>query len=910
VAITLYGNPVDPSGAKVSGVVHVALIDGGGAGYIPSVTEDTHVLSLWISGFDKDRADGVNGWSIPVTANDLITQPAGTYYYIREITPNGSGQTVKEFYVELSTARTTGEGSGPWEVGDPLLQVVPFVPPPFTPIAGPQGPVAVPTSDIMQAAVATYLEGVDLLQSSNFLSEFNADTDLVARSQVWVNLGIQFGSTAGTFVEGNDARLTGGGTGTPTGPAGGVLAGTYPNPSYAVAPASAAGLATEITNRTNADTTEVTNRNNAIDAAITTHAAATDPHADRAYTDTQVTVLKGGATAAGDTLGELEARLALIEAVGSLASDAELLAAITALIGTADTAGDTLGELEALINARLRASNNLSDVQNAATAAGNLLNGTILTTDGDFLVRTAGALARLGSTAVGRSLLSAADAPALRAITLAAPLASPTFTGVPAGPTAAQGTNTTQLATTAMVQSEVTLLAPKASPALTGIPTTPTAAQGTNTTQVASTAYVQTEVGLLVPKSVLTTDGDILTRAAGVVARITRASLAADTAFSTVYAPLASPTFTGVPAAPTAAPGTNTTQVATTAFVAALGALKANLAGPTFTGVPAAPTAAQGTNTTQLATTAMVHSEAVLLAPLASPALTGNPTAPTATAGDNDTSIATTAFVTGAISTASGLLIPASVLTTDGDLLTRAAGVPARITRASLAADTAFGANNIVSASTVAQGNVEADLSWLKANTVGTAAVGTAAGNLAVLGTGGKWPDSLLPSQVSGSGTTVNINNLATEQNLISFTLPAGLMASNGDLLIVEAGGDILANSGSPTFTWKFKNGTVTADSPADALTISASLRPWKLRAIIRRTTNSSSQAIELTLVIGNPGTTKMMGADKSYVGDITDFAATDFTTASTVVFTITMSVANANNRVRMYGYNAYRVAL
>ena len=33
------------------------------------------------------------------------------------------------------------------------------------------------------------------------------------------------------------------------------------------------------------------------------------------------------------------------------------------------------------------------------------------------------------------------------------------------------------------------------------------------------------------------------------------------------YAPLASPAFTGVPTAPTAAPGTNTTQLATTAFV-------------------------------------------------------------------------------------------------------------------------------------------------------------------------------------------------------------------------------------------------------------------------------------------------------------------------------------------------------
>jgi len=35
--------------------------------------------------------------------------------------------------------------------------------------------------------------------------------------------------------------------------------------------------------------------------------------------------------------------------------------------------------------------------------------------------------------------------------------------------------------------------------------------------------------------------------------------------------------------------------------------LKANLASPTFTGTPAAPTAANGTNTTQLATTAFVQ---------------------------------------------------------------------------------------------------------------------------------------------------------------------------------------------------------------------------------------------------------------------------------------------------------------
>ena len=78
-------------------------------------------------------------------------------------------------------------------------------------------------------------------------------------------------------------------------------------------------------------------------------------------------------------------------------------------------------------------------------------------------------------------------------------------------------------------------------------------------------------------------------------------------------ASLTSPVLTGTPTAPTAAQGTNTTQIATTAFVnAEIAADTANLApisSPTFTGVPAAPTAAVNTNTTQLATTAFVNAE-------------------------------------------------------------------------------------------------------------------------------------------------------------------------------------------------------------------------------------------------------------------------------------------------------------
>jgi len=140
---------------------------------------------------------------------------------------------------------------------------------------------------------------------------------------------------------------------------------------------------------------------------------------------------------------------------------------------------------------------------------------------------------------------------------------------------------------------------------------------------------------------------------------------------------------TGVPTAPTAAVDTNTTQVATTAFI--IGQSYAKLASPTFTGVPLAPTAAVDTNTTQLATTAFfvgqagssnplmngtvsvgtslrfsrqdhVHPVDTSRAPLASPNLTGTPTTPTATVDTNTTQVASTAFVIGQAGSATPLI--------------------------------------------------------------------------------------------------------------------------------------------------------------------------------------------------------------------------------------------------------------
>ena len=81
--------------------------------------------------------------------------------------------------------------------------------------------------------------------------------------------------------------------------------------------------------------------------------------------------------------------------------------------------------------------------------------------------------------------------------------------------------------------------------------------------------------------------------------------------------------------------------------VSSLGA-KANLASPTFTGTPAAPTAAANTNTTQIATTAYVQGELTDMAPKAAPAFTGTATgvnltlSGTLTVNGTTTTVATT----------------------------------------------------------------------------------------------------------------------------------------------------------------------------------------------------------------------------------------------------------------------------
>jgi hypothetical protein len=117
-------------------------------------------------------------------------------------------------------------------------------------------------------------------------------------------------------------------------------------------------------------------------------------------------------------------------------------------------------------------------------------------------------------------------------------------------------------------------------------------------------------------------------------------------------APAESPTFTGVPEAPTAAADTNTTQIATTAFAKAEAdaaqAAAEETAASALSSHSSDTTDVHGiTDTSILVTT--TGTQTLIAKSLTSPALTGTPTAPTASAGTDTTQVATTAFVQDAI---------------------------------------------------------------------------------------------------------------------------------------------------------------------------------------------------------------------------------------------------------------------
>jgi hypothetical protein len=179
--------------------------------------------------------------------------------------------------------------------------------------------------------------------------------------------------------------------------------------------------------------------------------------------------------------------------------------------------------------------------------------------------------------------------------------------------------------------------APINSPFFIGIPRTPTPPAADSSTRIANTAWVRAAIVTYMDTSLVHTfngrHGDVVL----LLTDITNAG----------GAPRASPQFTGVPTAPTANPGTATTQLATTAFVTAADtALQqqiTNLQGNVVNSF-------NGRN--GAVTLTLNDVMAAGGAPITDPIFNGDPQAPDPPPGDSDQSIATTNWVNAAIQAA------------------------------------------------------------------------------------------------------------------------------------------------------------------------------------------------------------------------------------------------------------------
>ncbi|ACT08829.1 Tail Collar domain protein [Dickeya chrysanthemi Ech1591] len=161
-----------------------------------------------------------------------------------------------------------------------------------------------------------------------------------------------------------------------------------------------------------------------------------------------------------------------------------------------------------------------------------------------------------------------------------APLASPALTGVPTAPTAAAGTNTTQLATTAFVKNNAVWVYGSLAGLDLNTLTGSRAGRFWQNLNAAATAALNYPVQFAGSLDVEKNTAD---SAEGCIQRYTtygggalpRMFIRSYNAGKQVWgawqelASLSSPTFTGTPTAPTAEAGSNTTQLATTAWFAA-----------------------------------------------------------------------------------------------------------------------------------------------------------------------------------------------------------------------------------------------------------------------------------------------------------------------------------------------------
>jgi hypothetical protein len=265
----------------------------------------------------------------------------------------------------------------------------------------------------------------------------------------------------------------------------------------------------------------------------------------------------------------------------------------------AQVAGATIADADALSKGKIQLAGDLAGTAAAPTVPGLILKANLaspaFTGTVSGIDKTMVGLANVDNTTDVLKPISTATQTALDMkasssdLALKAAIASPSFTGTPVAPTAAAATNTTQIATTefvstavasATIASATTALEGKIQLAgdLSGTATAPTVPGLILKANLASPAFTGTVSGIDKTMVGLTNVDNTKDELKPIsTATQTALDMKASSSDLALKAAIASPSFTGTPVAPTAAAATNTTQIATTAFVAAAFALVPNL---------------------------------------------------------------------------------------------------------------------------------------------------------------------------------------------------------------------------------------------------------------------------------------------------------------------------------------------
>jgi hypothetical protein len=167
--------------------------------------------------------------------------------------------------------------------------------------------------------------------------------------------------------------------------------------------------------------------------------------------------------------------------------------------------------------------------------------------------------------------------------------------------------------------------------------------------------------------------------------------------------------------------------------------------------------------------------------------------------------------------------------------------------------------------------------------------------------TGSSWVTigSSYPYVLSKSAATTTVSGTIAETNLISFTIPGGVMGTDG-VLALNFGGNIANNSGANrTVRVRIYLGATLMYDDTSAAMVTGASYPLVGRLVLNSNSSASSQRLTGTLMIGGgPATTGLGDLATDEIISTTPLqgtAAVDTSTDQTFRITVTHSNASAS---------------